>query len=148
MRLEIPLVLPSLANARLHWAAKARIVKNQRNAVALAWVSQLRCMVRGKRAEVVTHLPCIVTLTRVSLRELDDDNLQGAFKGVRDEVAKQLGLDDRSKLIVWHYRQERGASGIRIEVTHLRGCVECQAGHVEHPEPGKCGCACHERRTE
>ena len=35
----IPLALPSLANARLHWATKARIVKEQRRRTTLGLVT-------------------------------------------------------------------------------------------------------------
>ena len=61
----------------------------------------------------------VVTLTRISVGYLDDDNLRGSFKGVRDAVAEWLGIDDGHERIRFAYRQEgakRGTSGIRIEV--------------------------------
>jgi len=54
-------------------------------------------------------LPCIVNLSRVSPRELDDDNLVRSFKSVRDGIADRLGLpNDRDPRVQWRYSQERG----------------------------------------
>jgi len=58
-----------------------------------------------------------VTLMRPIARiPLDSDNLSGAFKGVRDEVAAFLGVDDRSDRIHWIYTQEKG-KGLKPTVT-------------------------------
>jgi hypothetical protein len=52
-------------------------------------------------------LPCTVTLTRIAVRTLDDDNVATAFKRCRDGVAKALGVDDRHREIVrYEYAQE------------------------------------------
>lgn len=95
--ISVPLRTRSMANARLHWAAKAKIVKAEREAVAM------HC--RGLGPEQV---PCTVTLTRIAPRQLDDDNLRSALKAVRDEVARLLKVDDRDKRVVWEYGQEKG----------------------------------------
>lgn len=65
--------------------------------------------------------PVVVTLTRLSRGELDDDNLRGALKSVRDGVADALGLkSDRDPRVRWEYGQGRGTKaqpyGVRIEV--------------------------------
>jgi hypothetical protein len=79
--------------------------------------------------------PSRVILTRVCSGKLDDDNLVGAFKPVRDGVADALGIDDRvfvisnvvgqpaqasSGHIPLQYRQEapgkRKCCGVRIEI--------------------------------
>lgn len=60
-----------------------------------------------------------VTLTRVSPRKCDGDNLQGALKHVRDQVAQELGLDDGDARLTWLYQQEqrgRGHWGVRIRI--------------------------------
>jgi len=54
-------------------------------------------------------LPCTVLMTRIAPRKLDDDNLRGAFKAVRDQVAAWLGVDDADPRVTWAYAQERGA---------------------------------------
>jgi hypothetical protein len=96
--LVVPIRTQSMSNARLHWARKARIVKNERKAVALLWPKDRK-----------VQLPCVVHLTRVSPRALDDDNLRGALKAVRDQVAAQIGVDDRDPRVTWTYAQARGA---------------------------------------
>ncbi len=112
------MILPSAANLREHWRERHRRIKAQRNAVALAMPVYL---LHHERNWVSVLGKLLVTLTRVSPRELDDDNLQGAFKGIRDQVAAQLGLDDRDKRIGWHYAQAKPLKGappsVRIEVT-------------------------------
>lgn len=96
MTLTIPMPLPSAANLREHWTAKARRVRAQRT-----WVA---AYLRGSPPA----LPVVVTLTRIAPRELDGDNLQGAFKGVRDQVAAWLGHADNVPGITWGYAQARG----------------------------------------
>jgi hypothetical protein len=60
-----------------------------------------------------------VRLIRVAPRRLDDDNLRGALKAIRDGVADWLGVDDGGDAVSWHYAQERGAKrwyAVRVEV--------------------------------
>lgn len=54
--------------------------------------------------------PVSVLLVRIAPSVgLDDDNLVGALKAVRDEVAKAIGVDDGKKGgITWKYDQRRG----------------------------------------
>ncbi len=52
-------------------------------------------------------LPCTVTLTRIAVRALDDDNVATAMKRCRDGIAKALCVDDRHRDIVrYEYAQE------------------------------------------
>lgn len=105
--LTIPgLRLVSEANRRDHWAAKARRVKDQRSIVALA----LRQRLRGMR------LPCVVTITRIAPRRLDDDNAVSSAKACRDSIAALLGVDDRDPRVTWRVEQERGAYAVRVEI--------------------------------
>ena len=130
LAIELDLATQSEGNARENHFAKANRVKAQREAVGrevtlalggdaqdVAAVSIRRTSAK-KRAELghvgpavdamlerqlrlgTPWLPCVVTLTRISARGLDDDNLQGAFKAVRDSVADALGVDDRMREIV------------------------------------------------
>ena len=94
MRIELPIATVSEANRRDHWATKARRVKAQRN---VAWAL---CP--------VYPVPCVVTMTRVAPRALDDDNNVSSMKAVRDSIAKRLGVDDRSPLVEWRYAQAKG----------------------------------------
>ncbi len=115
MIVAIPMKLPSTANLREFWATKAKRNKSQRAAVALAMKARRQSML-----EVVAHLTrglsLEVTLCRVSPRELDDDNLASAFKSVRDEVARQLGIDDRSKQVAWRCIQATGPAMVMITI--------------------------------
>ncbi len=94
-------------NAREHWQQRSRRVKREREAVAWA-------LKTASRPEV----PCSVLLTRVGPSNgLDDDNLAGSLKSVRDEVAKWLGVDDRDRMTVrYRYAQRRAKKwGVHIE---------------------------------
>lgn len=86
-------------NARLHWRTRAAHVKAQRATV--------RFMLWSHRDTIATLAkPLRVTLIRVGPRLLDDDNLAGVFKAVRDEVAHVAGVDDGDTAAVrWFYEQ-------------------------------------------
>lgn len=99
---------PSVANQRLHWAARARQTKPQRTAAAL--------LVKSKLHELGgTRL--VVLLTRIAPRELDDDNLRGALKGYRDGVASALRVDDASPLVRWDYAQRKGEPSVEVQIS-------------------------------
>jgi hypothetical protein len=100
MTLLIPHRLPSAANERLHWRVKAKRTRAQRELVAI--------YIGGKRPPA---LPVVVTLIRIAPRALDGDNLQSAFKAMRDEVANWLGVPDNHPSIRWEYGQRRGGVG-------------------------------------
>ncbi len=57
---------------------------------------------------------------------LDDDNLPGSLKAVRDSVAKWLGVDDRLRDVVGYvYEQKRGPWAVEIELkSWVPGCAE------------------------
>lgn len=115
---EIPIRTQNTSNLREHWGDTAKRAKSQRRAVAY----------RFPKAQVIPLL--VVVLTRIAPRTLDPgDNLASALKSVRDEVATQLGMDDRSRLVRWVYRQMRGEDGVRVEIQPMPpmvcpGCSE------------------------
>ncbi len=112
MRVEIPIRTRSEANARLHWAARARQASEQRRVA--------RICVRAALARLPPPFPLTVTLTRLAPRRLDSDNLAISLKAVRDGVADALGLDDGDARLVWRYAQEglpRGRYAVRVEVS-------------------------------
>lgn len=94
------------ANAREQWQMRHRRVKGERKAVA--WMLKT-----AQRPSI----PCTVLLTRVAPSSgLDDDNLRAALKGVRDQIADWLGVNDRhSATVRYEYAQVRGAWAVRIE---------------------------------
>jgi hypothetical protein len=112
--LLLPIRTVSETNQREHWAKRHRRRADQRSATLL----HLRAM-RMR----LPSLPVRITLTRVAPRKLDDDNLRGALKAVRDGVADWLELDDADEHIEWCYAQRRaerprvGPSQYAVEVT-------------------------------
>lgn len=96
--------LPSLLNTSMHWKKMVRLKQKQRKVIG-------ECL----KDAVIPPLPLIVVLTRIGPRTLDGDNLQGACKYVRDEVAAAVGTDDGSSLYTWVYKQRTGEYGIEIE---------------------------------
>ena len=103
--LILPVMTVSEANRRDHWAVKAKRAKRHR------FVARALCPPAA--------LPCVVRLTRLSAGTLDDDNLRGALKAVRDGCADRLGIDDRDPRVEWQYGQERakGLMGaVRVEI--------------------------------
>lgn len=103
----------SLTNQREHWAKRAKRAKEHRAAA--------HYQMRAHR--VKCELPCVITLTRLAPRPLDDDNLRGALKSVRDGIADWAGVDDRDPAIKWEYGQgkaEKGAPSYGVLVS-IRG---------------------------
>jgi hypothetical protein len=102
----LPIKTVTGLNAREHWTKRAKRVKSERTITA--------CVIRSHPT------PCIVLMTRLSERLCDDDNLQGACKAIRDEVAKICGVDDGPNgPITWMYAQEkckRGQFGVRVVI--------------------------------
>ena len=106
--IQFPLRTGSGLNGREHHMQRSRRVKRER--LSTAW---MLATVLQRPA-----LPCVVTLTRLGPSNgLDDDNLAGALKGVRDEVARWIGVDDRDrKTVRYQYEQQRAKTwAVRIE---------------------------------
>jgi hypothetical protein len=97
MAVRIPLRTGRGQNDREHHMVRSRRVKAERFAVGMVLNTQPK-----------VSPPCAVLLLRCcpSKRRLDDDNLQGSLKGVRDEVARWLGVDDADERVTWVYAQE------------------------------------------
>ena len=110
--LNIPTI--SEANVQSHWAVKAKRQKLQKRIINEQF----------ELYDPVITLPCTVTLTRIGLREIDDDNLAYAFKTIRDAIADNLvkdkapGQADSDKRITWLYKQESGkVRRIRVQIS-------------------------------
>lgn len=99
-RLSIPLRTGPGMNIREHHYERSRRVKRER--IATAWAFQAAPHLQRPA------LPVLVTLTRCGpSRGLDDDNLAGSLKGVRDAVAEWLLVDDADPAIRFAYTQRR-----------------------------------------
>ncbi len=122
MTVTIPIPLPSAGNLHEHWRNRQRRIKAQRAAVMLAMP---RPKLQRERNWLELAGKLVVTMVRISPRKLDSDNLAFAFKGCRDQVAEQLGINDNDPCIAWHYEQETGPQAIRIALA----CVETHQTH-------------------
>lgn len=91
----MPIHVISEANSRDHWAIRSKRRVAQQKAFVVCW----------RNAKVEIDFPCKVTLTRYGSKLLDSDNLAGAFKFVRDQFAKEVGVDDGSPLFKFEYKQ-------------------------------------------
>ena len=108
VRIVVPIPTVSEANAHTHWRVRQKRAKSQRLAVT--------CHLLFRRCDLPA-LPCIVTMTRLSPRKLDDDNAVGAMKHVRDAIAAYYRVDDGDPRWTWRVAQEKSkAVGVRIEI--------------------------------
>lgn len=98
-------------NTMDHWTKKH--IRHRRQKTCIKW----EFLTNSPKAT----LPCVVEMCRMFPRKFDDDNLQGAFKYIRDAIAdglipgKKAGMADSDPRIKWVYSQEKSsAQKIRI----------------------------------
>lgn len=104
----LPIKTVAGLNAREHWRKRSERVRRERMCAKLL-------VKHAERPE----LPVRVTMTRLSAGTLDDDNLQGACKAIRDGIADAYGVADNDPRIRWEYDQERckrGEFGVLVEL--------------------------------
>lgn len=113
----LPLRLDSRANGRGAWRNHSHTHAAQRRLAAMV-LTKHRTKLKAELRNGV--LP--VRLVRIAPRELDDDNLEAAFKSVRDGIADLLGLDDRDPRVA--YVPDGETAGVRefgIRLEFYRG---------------------------
>jgi len=99
--ITIPIRLKNEANSNKHWSKKVKDHQTQ------------KMLVRAFMPSKPPSPPCIVLLTRHAPRPFDSDNLQMAFKWIRDELAGILlhhadgSRVDNDYRIQWHYAQKK-----------------------------------------
>lgn len=114
-----PARIVSVANAREHWAAKARRTAQERAD------AQTRCRQQLDRSAVIRGMDDVglaIHLIRVAPRPLDSDNCASAFKATRDGIADWLGIQDNDARVAWLPRCERGKPGecaVRVEIVEV-----------------------------
>ncbi|RKH05092.1 hypothetical protein [Corallococcus carmarthensis] len=128
IRFEVPVETVNTSNRREHHMQRHKRAKGQRAATHLLWP--------GWSGPALL----VVRLTRMSLRALDSgDNLPIAMKSIRDEVARQLRLDDASPLVRWVYAQAQGAPSVLVELSWgddpLAAAVRAQDALAPPPPP-------------
>jgi len=108
-------------NTKLAAILKTRRRHEERQVTKLAMIAALR-----RRGNALSDwLPATVTLTRVSVAEMDSDGLAASNKGIRDGIADALGVDDGAKGgVTWKYAQRKGPRGhFAVEVLLERSPV-------------------------
>ncbi|MFB1482254.1 hypothetical protein [Corallococcus sp. RDP092CA] len=128
IKFEVPVRTVNITNRREHHMETHRRAKGQRDATHLLWP--------GWSGPALL----VVRLTRVSPGTLDSgDNLPAALKSIRDEVARQLRLDDASPLVRWVYAQALGAPSVLVELSWgddaLAAAVRAQDALAPPPPP-------------
>lgn len=112
--LTVPIHTISEANTREHWTIAHTRHRRQKLAVHHALLSN----------QVNTHLPVAVTMTRLSPRKLDSDNLQSALKYIRDAISeyfipgKAPGRADDDPRFTWQCHQEKSPEKAVLLVFH------------------------------
>lgn len=103
---------------REHYAVRAKRVKAERGATLAALLEHVDARLALDACAYPDDSGARITLHRPWARvPLDSDNLSGAFKGVRDEVASFLGVDDKSDRLHWIYTQSKQPKGTLPTVT-------------------------------
>lgn len=120
IEMRVPVRLQSRANldGSRHWRFRDRANKALKKLLGDTLEYEVPKDVRAKLAE-----GCIVRMTRIAPRRLDDDNNRMAAKGVRDLIAQvllggQMGRRDDDPRIEWRYGQERDGKnyGLRVQI--------------------------------
>lgn len=117
----VPVRLVSRLNRREHWALSAHRARKERDAVALACWEALGRTTRGRqvwRFVVPPSRPKIILFVAYLGRGMDDDNLRGAVKSVRDGLQDAGVIDDDGPLHRFLYEQRTGIPpaerGVRV----------------------------------
>lgn len=101
MLIKIPIRLVSESNSSQHWTKKKK--RHDTHKMLVKCFLESRCDVKP---------PCEIILTRYAPRSLDSDNLQGAFKWIRDTIAQWFlggrpGRKDSDPCFTWIYNQKK-----------------------------------------
>ena len=115
----LPIATVSESNARDHWSKRAYRARAQRQHIWVQWRNTV------DERDIPIQTPCIIRISRISTRFLDDDNLRGALKSVRDGIADCInpgrapGRSDNIEGMSFEYAQEKGKpkeKAVRIQI--------------------------------
>jgi hypothetical protein len=109
--IDWPMHLKAEPNERgLRWQVKAARVSEHRKQTKIRLLANgIRAQLVAKHGQLQPDERYVVAFVRVASRRLDDDNLQGAFKAIRDEVAAYLGVNDGDRQrIRFEYADAKG----------------------------------------
>lgn len=116
----LPLRLVAQVNSREHWRTtnkRAQVQKITTWAIATAALHRVRCKYDDVFQPSV-HAPYRVRIVRVGPKRMDDDNVIGSAKAVRDTIAKILGVDDGDRAAIrFTYGQALGPFGVEVTIS-------------------------------
>ncbi len=121
----LPLELVSEMNRRDHWAVKHRRATRQKQSAYAHTIKHGHRLCARARGNAACFLVKLVRIMRRRQRPFDGDNLQSAFKAIRDGIADALGIDDGSDRLTWEYSQEKGDGKgmVRVALSEIeKGC--------------------------
>jgi len=110
------LASPNRTSGQGHWRYAYAAAKSAR---LQAYWATLAAVPAAWRLWLLEGEGLHVTITRIAPGSLDDDNLAGSCKGLRDGIADAFMVDDRDPRVTWSYLQERsgrGVYGARVDV--------------------------------
>lgn len=116
----LPIVTVSESNISEFWGKRSERRRKQKLIIWHKWKETSY----GITASPV-EMPCVIRLTRISPRSLDDDNLRGALKACRDGIADCInpgrapGRADNLPGMTFEYAQEKGKpkeKSVRIQI--------------------------------
>ena len=111
--------LVSRANSRRHWRTVHADDKRTRAAVHALLSSSLSPWEHVVPREII--------IDRHGPRLLDDDNLAGSGKAVRDAIARFFGVDDGPRgPMRWRYEQTQGKYGVAITLIYRHAEDACE----------------------
>lgn len=112
LELFVPIRTKTGLNSREHYMVKSKRVKRERKATRFFWIRERVKLSLGDgnhwRIELVRFSPG----TSIP----DTDNVVGGLKGVRDQIAVQLGIDDGDRRHLWIYDGRKGPWGVRVRI--------------------------------
>lgn len=120
--LSIPIRTSRGENAREHWRARWKRWDREHTATHGHWMAATSVYGRIELKACARDPGLLITLTRISpsAKGLDaHDNLRTSLKGIVDQVAKELAIDDGDPKLEWKYEQRRGPWAVEISIQTL-----------------------------
>lgn len=109
------------AYRRMHPLTRSRVAKPQKE---MAHVHTLAAL-RRKAWPADVHGLSILLTRAAPGNGLDDDNIRGALKYIRDGVALALGLNDKDPRLSWDYAERKTPAGVYFVVVEINRRPPC-----------------------
>lgn len=116
MVVDLPWPSPDLSpNARIHWAVKAKAVKDARRDATIA------ARAAGIKRACARRASVTLTFSPPDSRRRDTDNMLSSCKGYCDGIADAIGIDDSQWSITIRRDTPKPPHGnVRIEIEVIR----------------------------